>query len=295
MAWRAGAGLFPVCCVQGVTWCSQGRPPSGGDPMAPRTVPTHRSKPRPLHPPCPGERKRSPWANLGAVPPVKEGGLLRRDEACLPAAPSRRRRVAPARGQCGAEPADLWTVSLHRGPWATWKLLCGGGGGVGEMGFRVGPFVLCKNGCWRRRRRNTKFWPAKVFSANNPPPPPPHLSSQNDQRDVCIILSHRCWVDPPPPLARQVGHPRPEPPLPSRRPRRGGVGKMGLRVPPPPRQSNFLPALLDSWVPAALPHCQKGSQRGFPREVRPHPPTTGPSPGPVPCRSIARGPPHPQF
>ena len=23
------------------------------------------------------------------------------------------------------------------------------------MGFRVGPFVLCKNGCWRRRRRNT--------------------------------------------------------------------------------------------------------------------------------------------
>ena len=23
------------------------------------------------------------------------------------------------------------------------------GGGVGEMGFCVGPFVLCKNGCWR--------------------------------------------------------------------------------------------------------------------------------------------------
>ena len=31
----------------------------------------------------------------------------------------------------------------------------GGGGGVGEMGFRVGPFVLCKNGCWRQRHRNT--------------------------------------------------------------------------------------------------------------------------------------------
>ena len=29
------------------------------------------------------------------------------------------------------------------------------GGGVGEKGFRVGPFVLCKNGCWRQRRRNT--------------------------------------------------------------------------------------------------------------------------------------------
>ena len=32
------------------------------------------------------------------------------------------------------------------------------GGGVGEKGFRVGPFVLCKNGCWRRRCRNTKFY-----------------------------------------------------------------------------------------------------------------------------------------
>ena len=53
-----------------------------------------------------------------------------------------------------------------------------------------------------------KFWPEKVFSTNNPPPP--HLSSQNDQRDVGIILSHRCWVAPPPPPARQVGHPRPE-------------------------------------------------------------------------------------
>ena len=115
-----------------------------------------------------------------------------------------------------------------------------GGGGVAEMGFRVGPFVLSKNGCWRRRRKNT---PENFFSTNNFPPP--HLSSQNDQRDVGIILSHRCWVDPPPPPARQVGHPRPEPPLPSRRPRRegGGVGKMGFRVPPPPPpQSNFLPA-----------------------------------------------------
>ena len=31
------------------------------------------------------------------------------------------------------------------------------GGGVGEMGFRVGPFVLCKNGCWRQRHRNTNL------------------------------------------------------------------------------------------------------------------------------------------
>ena len=43
----------------------------------------------------------------------------------------------------------------------------------GEMGFRVGPFVLCKNGCWHRRCKNTNFGPKKFF----PPiiPPPPHI------------------------------------------------------------------------------------------------------------------------
>ena len=108
-------------------------------------------------------------------------------------------------------------------------------GGVGEMGFRVGPFVLCKNGCWRQRHRNTKFGPKKFF-----PPiiPPPHLSSQNDQRDVGINLSHRCWVDPPPRHGRS-GTPALNSPLPSRRPRREGrgVGKIGFRVAPPPQGS----------------------------------------------------------
>ena len=101
------------------------------------------------------------------------------------------------------------------------------GGGVGEMGFRVGPFVLCKNGCWRQRRRNTNFGPKKFFPPKIPPPPP-HLSSQNDQRDVGIILSHRCWVDPPPPpvTAAKEG---------------GRVGKMGLRVTPPAEQFSSLP------------------------------------------------------
>ena len=88
-----------------------------------------------------------------------------------------------------------------------------------------------------------KFWPEKVFSTNNSPPPP-HLSSQNDQRDVGIILSHRCWVDPPPP-ARQVGHPRPELPPPVTAAKEGGGGgwENGLPCHPPPPQSNFLPAL----------------------------------------------------
>ena len=57
--------------------------------------------------------------------------------------------------------------------------LRGGGGGdmdarrrrgeVGEMGFRVGPFVLCNNGCWRQRRRNTNFGPKKFFPPIIPP------------------------------------------------------------------------------------------------------------------------------
>ena len=49
-----------------------------------------------------------------------------------------------------------------RGGGVTWTP-AEGGGGVGEMGFRVGPFVLCKNGYWRRRRKNTNFGPKKFF------------------------------------------------------------------------------------------------------------------------------------
>ena len=43
------------------------------------------------------------------------------------------------------------------------------GGGVGEMWFRVGPFVLCKNRCWRQRHRNTKFGPKAFFTPINSP------------------------------------------------------------------------------------------------------------------------------
>ena len=85
----------------------------------------------------------------------------------------------------------------------------------------------------------TQILARKVFSTNNPPPP--HLSSQNDQRDVGIILSHRCW--PPPPRHGRSGTPAVNPP--SRHGGQGGglrVGKMGLRVTPPPK-SNFLAAL----------------------------------------------------
>ena len=141
-------------------------------------------------------------------------------------------------------------IALRGGGGVTWTpAKGGGGGGVGEMGFRVGPFVLCKNGCWRRRRRNTKFWPEKVFSTNNSSPP--HLSSQNDEHDMGIILSHRCWVDPPPPWHGRSGTPALNPP--SRHGGQGGGGGgMGFRVtPPPPPQSNFLPALV-VWLAVLL-------------------------------------------
>ena len=64
-------------------------------------------------------------------------------------------------------------MGVRRGVWAARKLLCGGGmawapgegggGGVPEMGFCAGPFVLCKDGCCRQRRRNTNFGPEKTF------------------------------------------------------------------------------------------------------------------------------------
>ena len=38
-----------------------------------------------------------------------------------------------------------------------WAPCEGGGGEVPEMGFRAGPFVLCKDGCCHQRRRNTNF------------------------------------------------------------------------------------------------------------------------------------------
>ena len=61
-----------------------------------------------------------------------------------------------------------WCLEL----WAARKLFCGGGmawapgeggGGVPEMGFRAGPFVLCKDGCCHQRRWNTKFGPENFF------------------------------------------------------------------------------------------------------------------------------------
>ena len=120
-----------------------------------------------------------------------------------------------------------------------WRPAKEGGGGVPEMGFRAGPFVLCKDGCCHQRRRNTNFGPEKLFSRKNFPP---HMCSQNDQRDVGIILSHVCRGQTPPPQARQVGQPQPKPP--SRHGDQGGGGggwANGLPCHPSPRKAIFFP------------------------------------------------------
>ena len=118
------------------------------------------------------------------------------------------------------------------------------GGGVPEMGFRAGPFVLCKDGCCHQRRRNTNFGPENFFSLKKFPP---HMCSQNDQRDVGIILSHVCWGRTPP-LPGTAGRAAPAqtpPPGTATKEGEGEVGQMGFRaIPPPPPQSNFLPAEL---------------------------------------------------
>ena len=85
----------------------------------------------------------------------------------------------------------------------------------------------------------TQILARNFFSTNNPPPPP-NLSSQNDQRDVGIILSHRCWVAPPPPRHGRSGTPALSPPPVTAAKEGGrGVGKMGFRVTPPPPAEQF--------------------------------------------------------
>ena len=140
------------------------------------------------------------------------------------------------------------------------------------MGFRAGPFVLCKDGCCHQGRRNTNFGPENFFSRKNFPP---HMCSQNDQRDMGIILSHVCWGrTPPPPPARQVGQPQPKPP--SRHGDQGGGGG-GLgkwaSVPSPPHKAIFFPPSR-RWLPDPLEvgrkyfYCRGSSRRTRKRNPR---------------------------
>ena len=107
------------------------------------------------------------WAGGGgrALPPSRwKAGTVPMRETCR-APPPPPQRTLPSTGQpenCSAGGGGGVDMDARRRR----------GGGVGEMGFRVGPFVLCKNGCWRQRHRNTKFGPKKFFPAIIPPPPP---------------------------------------------------------------------------------------------------------------------------
>ena len=56
--------------------------------------------------------------------------------------------VTDHRPQTGTGLGNLKIALRGGGGGVTWTP-AEGGGGVGERGFRVGPFVLCKNGCWR--------------------------------------------------------------------------------------------------------------------------------------------------
>ena len=138
--------------------------------------------------------------------------------------------------------------------WAARKLLCGGGGaGMGARRRRGGGgglqkwasvpgLLFCVRTDVPPKAPEHKFWPGKFFSRQNFPP---HMCSQNDQRNVGIILSHVCWgrTPPPAPPPSTAGRAAPaQTPLPARRPRRGrgGLGKWAS-VPSHPCKAIFFP------------------------------------------------------
>ena len=161
--------------------------------------------------------------------------------------------------------------------------------GPPEMGFRAGPFVLCKDGCCHQRRRNTNFGPENFFHRKNfpricvvkmisvtwgsfltmyvgvGPPPPPGHSRLAKTRTHCCELAEEQWlevsmagtsssayrpIEAPGTASRAAPA---QTPLPAWRPRRGrgGVGQMGFRA-IPPLQSNFLPTLARVLAPCSV-------------------------------------------
>ena len=115
------------------------------------------------------------------------------------------------------------------------------GGGVPEMGFRAGPFVLCKDRCCPPKAPEHKFWPGKIVFTKKSPP---HMCSQNDQCDVGIILSHGCWGRTPPPpgtAGRAAPAQTPPPGTATKEGEGGGLGKWASVPPPPPRKAIFFP------------------------------------------------------
>ena len=130
-----------------------------------------RVAPDPLHTHTHTDSEQRGTTDLGAVAPKTFSWPLwprgSQFPPHFPRSQPRLRRSAPE--------ASAWMGNLNialrggGGGGLTWTP-AEGGGGVGEMGFRVGPFVLCKNGCWRQRHRNTKIGPKKFFPPIISPP-----------------------------------------------------------------------------------------------------------------------------
>ena len=111
------------------------------------------------------------------------------------------------------------------------------GGGVQKWASVPGP-LFCVRTVVATKGAGTQILARKNFSLKNFPP---HMCSQNDQRDVGIILSHVCWGRTPPPRHGRKGSPSPNPPPgTATKEGEGGVGQMGFRaIPPPPPAKQF--------------------------------------------------------
>ena len=70
-----------------------------------------------------------------------------------------------------------------------------GGGGFRKWASVPGP-LFCVRTDVPTKGAGTQILARKIFSRKNFSP---HMCSQNDQRDVGIILSHVCWGRTPPP------------------------------------------------------------------------------------------------
>ena len=128
------------------------------------------------------------------------------------------------------------------------KIALRGGDGMGARRRRGGGFqkwasvpgpLFCVRTVVATKGAGTQILARKIFSLKNFPP---HMCSQNDQRDVGIILSHTCWGRTPPPPGTAGRAAPAQTPLPARRPRRGrgGLGKWAS-VQSPPCKAIFFP------------------------------------------------------
>ena len=121
----------------------------------------------------------------------------------------------------------------------------GRGGGFQKWGSVPGP-LFCVRTDVATKGAGTQILARKFFSRKKFPP---HMCSQNDQRDVGIILRHGCWgrTPPPPGTAGRAAPAQTPPPGTATKEGEGGGGwANGLPChppPPPAKQFSSRPAL----------------------------------------------------